>query len=248
MQDIVARVPTLAFIDMARRAGLRASRTIECGRRIRHVSLPHASAERARLLLLARSMYARADTALRMVRHQVARRHARHARDQVHAVVHAAAVLRSVARSLAEGTVLSRRGSVDREARHGCARALSRRPGPRRHPADRARRWDPFRELPWPQVLRSRWRTWCTRISKTKPSPETYDFLREDFAALDVAPRRRGRHQLPDVPVLPAALHRAPGGAAAVPGRRQGRPGRAVARRRNSPSGTRRTICTCVNS
>ena len=93
--------------------------------------------------------------ALRVVRHQVAGRHDRRAPDQVHDLVRAAALLRSVARSIAQGAVLSRRRAVDREARHGRARAVSHRSGAGRHPPHRARGRHLLRQLPRPAVLRA---------------------------------------------------------------------------------------------
>ncbi len=54
MQDIVSRVPALVVHRHGRRAGVRAAGTVECRGRLRHLPLPQSSAERARLLLLAR--------------------------------------------------------------------------------------------------------------------------------------------------------------------------------------------------
>ena len=138
MQDIVSRVQTLSFIDVARRAGVRAVRTVERRRRVRHLPLPESAAERTGLLLLARSRHRPDHPPLGMVRHQVTGGHDRRAPDQVSDLVHAAALLRSVAGSFAQGTVLPPgRRCLDREARYGDSRALSHRPGTERHPPPR---------------------------------------------------------------------------------------------------------------
>ena len=72
MQDIVVRVPTLNFIDIGRRVGVRQARTIEGRRPVCDMSLPDAAAERAWLLLLARSDDRSNHAAVRVVRHQIA--------------------------------------------------------------------------------------------------------------------------------------------------------------------------------
>ena len=109
MQDIVTRVDDVVVHRHGGRAGVRAAGPHPRRRRVRHLSLPHAAAERARLLLLARSRHRPHHAPIGMVRHQVADRVDRRAPDQIHDFVRAAAVLRSVARPLAEGTLLSRR-------------------------------------------------------------------------------------------------------------------------------------------
>ena len=97
-----------AVVHRPRRGpGLRALRPRRRRRRVRHVPLPDAARERARLLLLARSHHRRADAALGMVRHQVADRAARRHVDQYLDLVRAPALLRSDARAIAQGRSLS---------------------------------------------------------------------------------------------------------------------------------------------
>ena len=109
MQDVVSRVPTLSFIDISdvlvfARAGRSAA---EGAFATCHCLTP--AAERARLLLLARSRHGSDHPPLRVVRDQVADGHRWHAVHQVSDLVRAAAVLRSVARSFAQRAVLSAR-------------------------------------------------------------------------------------------------------------------------------------------
>ena len=128
MQDIVVARADAVVHRHARRAGVRARRPLERRRRVRHLPLPEPAAERARLLLLARSRDAAASRAARSGSSPSRRVVTIGTRaDQVHDLVRAAALLRSVARPLAQGAVLSRRRAVDREARHGRARAVSHR-------------------------------------------------------------------------------------------------------------------------
>ena len=181
-----SRVSRRCRSSTCRRARVRALRPLERRRRIRHLPLPDAAGERAGLLLLARSSDAGRSPAApsgssrsrRSVTH-------RRAPDQVPDLVRAAAVLRSVARPLAQGAVLSGARAVDREARHGGPRAVSHRSRAGRHPADRARRRHATRRTATASSSSSRSRRWCTRISTADPSPETYDFLRHDFDALE---------------------------------------------------------------
>ena len=76
MQDIVRRVPTLSFIDIARRARVRARRPIERRGRVRDLPLPHACRRASRATTS--GAIARRGThhaPLGVVRHQVAGRH-----------------------------------------------------------------------------------------------------------------------------------------------------------------------------
>ena len=75
--------------------------------------------------------------------------------------------------------------AVDREARHGRARALSHRSGARRHPPHRARGRHLLGELPRPAVLRAGRGDGARRIWTAGRRRTSYDFLRDDFAALE---------------------------------------------------------------
>ena len=94
-----------------RRPGVRAAGPHARRRRVRNLPLSDASPERARLLLLARSRHRQDYAAVGVVRHQIADRVDRRASGQVHDLVRAAALLRSDARTVAQGAFLSRRRS-----------------------------------------------------------------------------------------------------------------------------------------
>ena len=156
MEDIVARVPTLSFIDMCKvLVFARAGRTA-CRRRVRHLPLHLPSAERARVLLLARSQdrpltrrsewfvtkspavtigTAQIDYMISFALPRFCDQQLSRSRKQVH---------------------YRRRAELDREARHDRARAVSHRSRAARHPPDGARRRHVLGELPRSAVLRRR--------------------------------------------------------------------------------------------
>ena len=113
---------------------------------------------------------------LGMVRHQVAGRLDRDAADRVPDVVRAAAVLRSVARPLAQGALLSGGRAVDGQARHGRPRAVSHRSGAHGHPADRARATAPSRLNCHNTRSSSRWQRWCKYLGLAAGSARPTNF------------------------------------------------------------------------
>ena len=77
------------------------------------------------------------------------------------------------------------------------------------HPPHRKGRRHLLGQLPRPSVLRAGGRDGAHVSRRRSRPPNVYEFLRDDFARARRAPRRRRRHQLPHVPVVSAALHRA---------------------------------------
>ena len=75
--------------------------------------------------------------------------------------------------------------AVDCEARYGRARAVSHRSGAWPASAASSGRTAPTRRTATASSSSSRSRTWSTHISTAGPIPAVYDFLRDDFAALD---------------------------------------------------------------
>ena len=198
MQDIVTRVEALSFIDMARRARVRAAGPHARRRRVRHLPLPHAAAERARLLLLARSRNRPHHAPLGVVRHQVAERVDRRAADQVHDFVRAAALLRSDARPVAQGALLSGRrqawmaklDTVVHELFHidpnySGIRRLDRGDGTYSTHCHSPRFFEQVAEM-------------VSEYLDTRPDPSAYDFLRARLRDARDALRRRGRHDASD--------------------------------------------------
>ena len=218
MQDVVARVPTLSFIDMARRAGVRAARPVERRRRVRHLPLPHPAAERAGLLLLARSRHRQDHAALGVVRHQVAGG-ARSAPRQIKYMI-SFTLPRFCDQSLiafAQGAVLPPApATVDRQARYGRARALSHRSRADRHPPHRDAATAPTRPTATAAVLRAGRRDGHGVSGDRSPIRRSTTSCATTSTTLDRELRRRRRHELPHLPVVSAALHRAAGRAAAV--------------------------------
>ena len=93
MRDVVARVPSLSYINMAEVLVFGRFGRVERRRRICDLSLSESSRERARLLLLARSAHRPRDAAIRMVRHEITDRAGADAADQLSDLVCAAALL-----------------------------------------------------------------------------------------------------------------------------------------------------------
>ena len=248
MQDIVARVPTLSFIDIARRARLRAVRALACRRRVRHVPLPEPSAERARLLLLARPRQRPHHAPVRMVRHQVAGRHGRHAADEVPDVVRAAALLRSVARALAQGALLSRTPSPGwPSSTRSCTSSITSIPITWASGASSART-APTRPTATARASSKQVSAMVQTYLDSKPDPEVYDFLRHDFAALE---SRHGGvvgtsfRTFPSFPqrYIERLAEQLPSESDAA-----ARQDRTAARGRSSRRTTPKTICTCGSS
>ena len=221
MQDIVARVPTLSFIDIAdvlvfarfgRSHAEGAFATCHC------LSLPPSEPgyyfwrDRASGRITRRSeWFVTKSPVVTIGTRQI----------EVPDLVRAAALLRSVARALAQGafypnaepwiakldTVVHELYHIDPE-RHG-------------HPADRARRRHLLGQLPRHTVLRAGVAAWSRRISTRGR------IRRSTIFCATISRRSKRRHggvvgtTLPDVPVVSAALHRAARRAAAV---RIGRP------------------------
>ena len=188
----------------------RAFGPLECRRRVRHLPLPDAAAERAWLLLLARSRDAaqltrRSEwfvTKSPVVTH-------RPARDQVPDLVRAAALLRSVARAIAQGALLSRRrrrGS--RSSTRSSTSSITSIPS-RRHPPHRARRRHRTRRTATASSSSSRSPRWCTAYLATRARSRRLRVPAARLRRARSALRRRRRHDVPEVPVVSAALHRA---------------------------------------
>ena len=193
MADVVARVPTLSFIDMSRVLVFATSRAERRRRAVRHVPLRVPSTQRAWLLLLARSPDRCADSPFRMVRHEVAGHHDRRGAHRLHGVVHAAALLRSAPRPVRASrrtTPAIRRGSPS--STRSCTSSTTSIPTGRASagwsaPTGRARRT---------VTASASSRTSCDMVKlylDTNPDPYIYDFLRCDFAGLTATVRRRGR-------------------------------------------------------
>src|SRR4029453_10979132 len=174
-----------------------------------------AAGERTGLLLLARPRDASDHSSIGVVHHQIAGGHVRWTRDQIHDLVRASALLRPVARSVAEGTILPGRGTVDREARHGDPRALTHRSRIQRHPPHRAQRRHLFGELPRPALLR-RSRRDGAPLSRQQAVARRGRFSARRFQVVAEAPRRRRRRELPAVSIVPAALYGTTGPATTV--------------------------------
>ena len=191
---------------------LRALRPVRSRGRLRHLPLPDAARERAGLLLLARPHDGRADPSIRVVRHQVAHGPARRHRNQIPDFLRAAQVLRSVARPIAEGLALSWErppgspsstpsstssitsirtspasgASCAPTAPTRCARTV-------RSFTSRSRRWS---RTTWrPNRIRRCWSS-CSTTSPGSP-----------------AAWRCAGHDVPQLPVVSAALHGASGDA-----------------------------------
>ena len=204
---------------------------IERRRRVRHLPLPQSSGERAGLLLLARSHDAAASRAARNGS-SPSRRSSRSARADVKYMISFALPRfcdQSLDRSRKErfypgaepwiaklDTVVHELYHIDPELT-GIRRIETRR----RHLLG---------ATATASSSSSRSPTWSTTYLDSGPSPDVYDFLRDDFDDARGAARRRRRHELPHVPVVPAALHRAAGGAAAVRRRQRRRDDRTAAR------------------
>ena len=185
MQDIVARVPTLSFIDIADVLVFARSGRSNAEGAFATCHCLEPAAERARLLLLARSRDRPHHAALGMVRHQVAGRHDRHAADEIPDLVRAAALLRSVARSIAQGALLS--GRANRgwpSSTRSCTSCITSIRSTTASGGSSART-APTRPTATARGSSSRSPTWSDRISTSRPDPAVYDFLRHDFAALE---------------------------------------------------------------
>ena len=249
MQDIVSRVPALSFIDMAdvlvfARSGRSnaegAFATCHC------LTLPPSEPG---YYFWRDRIDAAHHAPLGMVRHQVAGRDGRSRAHQVHDLVRAAALLRSVARSVAQGAVLSGRRAVDREARYGRARAVSHRSRARRHPPHREAKTAPTRPTATASSSSSRSPRWCTTYLATAARrPAVYDFLRHDFAALE---RRHGGVVGTSFRTFPSFPQRyiervaeQPPCESDAPRRESGTAARAAA----ADAATPRTISTCASS
>ena len=104
---------------------------------------------------------------------------------EIHDFVHAAAVLRSVGGPIAKATLLSGRRAVAGEARYGRTRAVSHRSGPRRASGASAPKARLTRPIAMVISSSSRWPSLVTTYLDSRPDPAVYDFLRDDFAALE---------------------------------------------------------------
>ena len=244
MDDVCRRTPRLSFIDLKEvlifgrfgRSHTRGS--------VRHVPLPDASRERAGLLLLARPRYRSADSPIRVVHHQVARRQHRRHQDQVSDLVRAAALLRSVARSIAQGRSLSRgRAGLARQARHRHPRALSHRSGSGGYPQTDPRRRQRLAALARARVLRGSGRDGAGLLSSGSPtrssttsSSTTSPTLTSRFGGVVV-------DHVPEFSVVSAALHA--GGRDAD---RSERSGSSASSLRRSPCSIRPTTSRCGSS
>ena len=127
--------------------------------------------------------------------------------DQVSDLVRAAAVLRSVARALAQSRALSGRADVGREARHDRARALSHR--------SRAVRPPPVSSAPTARdSARSHGPQFYEDVAAmvkaylaSRPDPGAVEFLRARLRRAERALRRRGGDDVQEFSVVSAALH-----------------------------------------
>src|SRR5262249_25013006 len=121
-------------------------------------------------------------------------------------LVHAAAILRSVARSVAERTVLSSRDRrVGGEARYGDPRAVSHRSRTERDSTDRARRRHVLRSQSRPAVSCER-RGDGVAISRHVAATVDLRFPQARFRYARGALRRRGWYQLSSVSIVSAAI------------------------------------------
>ena len=109
--------------------------------------------------------------------------------------------------------------SLAREARHDRARALSHRSRGVRDPAHRARRRQRLVRCARPAVLTSTWPEWCRPISRSAPDPAMYEFLQRRLRRARRAVRRRRGDDVPEFPVVSAALHRTAASMPAAPTR-----------------------------
>ena len=236
----------LSFIDIGRRARLRALRA-DRTRRARTRPATASTCRRASpgYYFWRDRRHGPHHAALGVVRHQVAERADRRAADRLHDLVRAAAVLRPVARAVAEGSALSGRRSVDRQARHDRARALSHRSGRWRHPPDRAEPTAPTRPLPRPVVLRARRGHGRRRTSTSRPAPERVRVPALRLRRAGGALRRRRRHHASGRSRrFRSATSSGCARAARVRRRTPTACGFEPLRARSSPRATPRTICT----
>ena len=170
MQDIVSRVPTLSFIDMRGCAGVRAVGPIGRRRRVRDLPLPEPAAERAGLLLLARSRRPA----------QITRRSEWFVTKSPAVTIGARQVKYLISFALPrfcdQSLDRSRKERfypgverVDREARHGHSRAVSHRSRAERHPPASSAATAPTRPTATAISSSSRSPTWCTTYLDTRP-------------------------------------------------------------------------------
>ena len=150
----------------------------------------------------------RADAPLRVVRHQVPDVRVGGTRDQVPDLVRAAALLRPDARrARARRDLYPRRARLDREARHGRPRALSHRSRRDRHP--RAFATPTARDSPrshGPQFYEDVAEMVQAYLA-SDPDPALLRVPAARFRRADRALRRRGGDDVPELPVVSAALH-----------------------------------------
>ena len=117
-------------------------------------------------------------------------------------------------RPIAQGAVLSgARATVDREARHGRPRAVSHRSASRTASAGSSAKTAPTRRNCHGPQFFEQVADMVSQYLDTRPDPGVYDFLRTISTTLD-ASTAAWSARASDVPVVPAALHRASGRAA----------------------------------
>ena len=198
-------MPTLSFIDMADVLVFARVGPLERRRRVRDLPLPHAAAERAGLLLLARSH--RRSRITRRSEWFVTKSpvgHDRRARTIKYMISFALPRFcdQSLDRSRKERFYpgaepwIAKLDTVVHELYHID-------PELARHPPDRARGRHLLRQLPRPAVLRAGRRAWCTTYLDEQPVAGGLRLPARRFRRRSTRARRRRRHELPTFPSFP---------------------------------------------
>ena len=208
IDDLVKRVPASATSTRAAcwcSPGSAAARR----RRVCDLPLPESAAERAGLLLLARSrdrQLTRRSEWFVTKSPTVAHRHAAPIDYMISFAL--PRFCDQIARPLAQAGALSGRSRWIAKLDTVVHELYHIDPEQAGHPPDERADGTYSRELPRPAVLRGRGREMVQQYLATKPDPAVYDFLQHNFEELTARIRRRGRHDFRSVPVVSAALHR----------------------------------------
>ena len=249
MQDVVSRVPTLSFIDIARRARVRARRPLERRRRVRDLPLPDAAGERAGLLLLARSLDAARSRAARSGSSPSRRSSRVGARDIKYMISFALPRFcdQSLDRRARSGSIPApSRGS--RSSTRSCTSSITSIPSWPASAASR-RKTAPTRPTATASSSSSRWPTWCTTYLDSEPIAGG---LR--FPARTTSTRSTRSYggvvgtSFRTFPSFPQRYIERARGAAAVRGGRRRREGRAAARAAAADALHAKTISTSASS